>query len=188
VRRVASLIASAALLLAATGCTSLQGTGDKGFVSGDRSIHQVVPADRGQPIELTGKDLDGRSLSLASLRGKPTVINVWGSWCTSCRAEAPYLVAAHQRLGDAAHFVGIDVRDGGTSQAKAYEAHFGTTWPSYYSNGGKALLSFPGVLTPNTLPATVVLDAEGRVAASVVGEVPSALTLVELVRDAARHG
>lgn len=187
-RRVALLIASAALLLSATGCTSLQGTGNKGFVSGDGSIRQVVPADRGQPITLTGKDLDGKPLSLAPLRGKPTVVNVWGAWCTFCRAEAPYLVAAHRQLGDSAHFVGIDVRDSGTAQAKAYEAHFGTTWPSYFSDGGEALLSFPGVLTPNTVPATVVLDAQGRVAASVIGELPSALTLVELVQDVARHG
>jgi thiol-disulfide isomerase/thioredoxin len=188
VRRVAPLIASLALLPAVTGCTSLRGTNSEGVYTGRQAVHEVASADRGRPIELTGKDLDGRPLSLASLRGKPTVVNVWGSWCTSCRAEAPYLVAAHQQLGSKAHFVGIDVRDGGTSQAKAYEAHFGTTWPSYYSNGGEALLSFPGVLTPNTVPATVVLDAQGRVAASVVGEVPSALTLVELVRDAARHG
>jgi thiol-disulfide isomerase/thioredoxin len=188
VRRVAPLIASVAFLLSATGCTSPQGTGDKGFVSGDGSIHQVVAADRGEPIALTGKDLDGHPLSLESLRGKPIVVNVWGSWCTSCRAEAPFLVSAHQQLGDTAHFVGIDVRDAGTSQAKAYEAHFGTTWPSYYSDGGEALLSFPGVLTPNTVPATVVLDAQGRVAVSVIGEVPSALTLVQLVQDVARHG
>jgi thiol-disulfide isomerase/thioredoxin len=157
-------------------------------VSGDGSIHEVSVTDRGQPIELTGKDLDGKPLALASFRGKPTVVNVWGSWCTSCRHEAPFLVAAHQQLGDAAHFVGIDVRDPGTAQAKAYEAHFGNTWPSYYSDGGEALLSFPGVLTPNTVPATVVLDAQGRVAATVIGEVPSALTLVLLVKHVERHG
>jgi thiol-disulfide isomerase/thioredoxin len=188
VRRVSLPLALAATLLAATGCTSLQGTGDKNFVTGDGTIHEVAAADRGQPIELTGKDLDGRPLSLATFRGKPTVVNVWGSWCTSCRAEAPFLAAASKQLGDTAQFVGIDVRDPGTAQAKAYEAHFGTTWPSYYSDGGEALLSFRGVLTPNTIPATVVLDAQGRVAASVIGEVPSALTLVQLVQDAASHG
>ncbi|MGA8247969.1 MAG: TlpA disulfide reductase family protein [Nocardioides sp.] len=185
---MALLIASAAVLPAAAGCSSLQGTGNKGFVTGDGSIHQVASADRGRPVSLTGKDLDGRPLSLASFRGKPSVVNVWGSWCTSCRAEAPLLVAAHRQLGDTAHFVGIDVRDPGTAQAKAYESHFGTTWPSYWSKGGEALLSFPGVLTPNTIPATVVLDARGRVAASFIGEIPSALTLVEIVRDVARRG
>lgn len=187
-RRASLPIALAALLLAATGCTSLQGTGDTNFVPGDGTIHELASSDRGQPIELTGTDLDGQPLSLATFRGKPTVVNVWGSWCTSCRAEAPFLTDAKKQLGDTAQFVGIDVRDGGTAQAKAYEAHFGTTWPSYYSKGGEALLSFHGVLTPNTIPATVVLDAQGRVAASVIGEVPSALTLVQLVQDAASHG
>jgi thiol-disulfide isomerase/thioredoxin len=186
--RARSLVAAAGLLLAVTGCTSLQGTGDKGFVTGDGAVKQIAPADRGEPIRLEGSDLDGKPLSLATSRGKPTVVNVWGSWCTSCRAEVPYLVAARKQLGDTAQFLGIDVRDPGTSQAKAYEAHFGTTWPSYYSPGGKALLAFRGVLTPNTIPATLVLDAQGRVAASVIGEVPSALTLVQLVQDAGSDG
>ncbi|MDX6357536.1 MAG: hypothetical protein QOH37_590 [Nocardioidaceae bacterium] len=186
--RVGLLVAAAGLLLAATGCTSLQGTGDKGFVTGGGAVKQIAPADRGEPVTLEGSDLDGKPLSLATSRSKPTVVNVWGSWCTSCRAEAPFLVAAQKQLGDTARFVGIDVRDPGTSQAKAYEAHFGTTWPSYYSPSGKALLAFRGVLTPNTIPATLVLDARGRVAASVIGEVPSALTLVQLVQDAGSDG
>jgi thiol-disulfide isomerase/thioredoxin len=186
--RVGPLVATAGLLLAVTGCTSLQGAGDKGFVTGDQSYHEVAVADRGEPITLEGTDLDGKPLSLESLRGQPTVVNVWGSWCTSCRAEAPFLVAAQKQLGDTAQFVGIDVRDTGASQAKAYEAHFGTSWTSYYSPSGKALLAFPGVLTPNTIPATLVLDSQGRVAASVIGEVPSALTLVELVQQVVRHG
>jgi thiol-disulfide isomerase/thioredoxin len=187
--RARLLVAVAGLLLAVTGCTSLQGTGDKGFVDGNGAVRQIDAAQRGDAITLDGQDLDGKPLSLATFRGKPTVVNVWGSWCTSCRAEAPFLVAARKQLGDTAQFVGIDVRDPGTAQAKAYEAHFGTTWPSYYSPSGKALLSFPGVLTPNTIPATLVLDAQGRVAASVIGEVPSTLTLVQLVQDAAgSHG
>ena len=98
------------------------------------------------------------------------------------------LVAAAKQLGHRANFVGIDIRDPSTAQAKAYDAHFGTTWPSYYSDGGEALLAFPGVLTPNTVPATVVLDARGRVTASVIGQIPSALTLVQLVQDVVRHG
>jgi thiol-disulfide isomerase/thioredoxin len=186
--RARLLVAAAGLLLTVTGCTSLQGTGDKGFVTGNGTVRQIDTADRGDAIKLEGTDLDGRPFSLATLRGKPTVVNVWGSWCTSCRAEAPYLVAAQKQLGDTAQFVGIDARDTGTAQAKAYAAHFGTTWPSYYSPGGRALLAFPGVLTPNTIPATLVLDAQGRVAASVIGVVPSALTLVQLVQDAGSRG
>ena len=75
------LVAVAGLLLTATGCTSLQGTGNKGYVSGDGAIRQIAVADRGDPVTLAGKDLEGRPLSLATMRGKPTVVTVWGAWC-----------------------------------------------------------------------------------------------------------
>jgi thiol-disulfide isomerase/thioredoxin len=183
-----ALAAAAGLLLAATGCTSLQGTGDKGYVSGDGAIRQIAVADRGDPVALSGKDLDGRPLSLASMRGKPTVVNVWGAWCADCHAESPYVVAAAKELGVTAHFVGIDSRDSGTSQGKSFESRYGLTWPSLYSPGGEALLSFPGVITPNSVPATVVLDAQGRPAAAINGAVPSTRTLVEMVRQVAQGG
>jgi thiol-disulfide isomerase/thioredoxin len=190
-RRLTSLLAAAALLLpvsAVSACTSLQGTGDKGYVTGDGTIRQIASSDRTDPIALTGEDLDGRSLSLESLRGKPTVVTVWGSWCASCHKETPYLVAAQKRLGDKVNFVGIDSRDNGTAQAKSYNARYGVTWPSFFSPGGEALLAFPGVLAPNSVPATVVLDAQGRPAADISGAIPSSLTLVELVQDVLRNG
>ena len=137
---------------------------------------------------LTGKDLDGRPLSLASMRGKPTVVTVWGAWCADCHQEAPYVVAAAKQLGSTAHVVGIDSRDPGTSQAKAFQTRYGVSWPSFYSPGGEALLAFPGVITPNSVPATVVLDAQGRPAAAINGSVPSTRTLVEMVRQVAQGG
>jgi thiol-disulfide isomerase/thioredoxin len=186
--RVRLLVAVAGILLTATGCTSLQGTGDKGFVDGNGAVRQIDAAQRGDAISLDGKDLDGRPISLASMRGKPTVVTVWVSWCTACRKDSPFLVAAQEQLGDRAHFVGIDSRDPGTAQAKAYNANFHITWPSFYSPGGEALLAFPGILTPNSVPTTVILDSAGRPAATISGAVPSTLTLVELVQDVIRHG
>jgi len=97
-------------------------------------------------------------------------------------------VEAQKKLGDRVNFVGIDSRDAGTAQAKAYNQRFGIGWPSFFSPGGEALLAFPGVLTPNSVPATVVLDAQGRAAADINGGVPSTLTLVQLVQDVVRHG
>jgi thiol-disulfide isomerase/thioredoxin len=184
------LLALAAVLVAvgATGCTSLQGTGDKGYVTGDGAIRTIPPSERGDAISLSGKDLDGRPISLDSMRGKPTVVTVWGSWCASCRKDSPYLVAAQRKLGDHVNFVGIDSRDAGSAQAKAYNQRFGIGWPSFFSPGGEALLAFPGVLTPNSVPATVVLDARGRPAVDINGGVPSALTLVQLVQDVVRDG
>ena len=187
-RRARAIVAAAGLLLAATGCSSLQGTGDKGYVSGDGAIRQIDVADRGSAIGLTGQDLDGKPLTLASMRGKPTVVTVWGSWCADCHRESPYVVAAAKQLGSTAHFVGIDSRDPGTAQAKAFQSRYGITWPSFYSPGGEAMLSFPGVLSPNSVPATVVLDAQGRPAAAINGGVPSTRTLVDMVRQVAQGG
>ena len=174
-----------ACLLAATGCSSLQGTGDKGYVSGDGTVRLVDAVDRDEPVELSGDDLDGKPLDLADLHGKPTVVVVWGAWCVDCRAEAPDLVDAARRLDGTAHFVGIDVRDGSPEQAKSFVRRFEVPYRSVYSPDGQALLQFQGTLSPRTIPSTVVLDGDGRVAASIIGQIPSTTTLVDLVKDVA---
>ena len=177
------LAAGLACLLLLTGCTSLSGTGDQGFVTSDGSVKEVAVADRGDPISLAGRDLDGKDLDLASFRGKPVVAVVWGSWCTPCRAEAPDVVGAAKELGDKAQFVGINIRDGSTEQASSFVRRFDVPYPSYYSPDGRALLAFRGTLTPNSIPSFVVLDRQGRVAASIIGQLPSRTTLVDVVKD-----
>jgi thiol-disulfide isomerase/thioredoxin len=165
------------------GCSSLQGTGDKGFVTGAGKVVQVEPGGRGDPVTLTGRDLEGDRLSTADFRGKPVVAVVWGSWCAPCRAEAPDVVAAANELGNRAQFVGINIRDSSTEQARSFVRTFEVPYPSYFSPDGEAMLAFSGTLTPNSIPSFVVLDAEGRVAASIIGELPSRTTLVEVVED-----
>ena len=124
-------------------------------------------------------------MSIQDLRGKPAVVVVWGSWCAPCRKEAPWVVEAAAELADDAQFVGINLRDAGIAQAQAFERAFDVPFPSFYSPDGEATLAFPGVLGPRTIPAFVVLDAEGRVAASFIGPLPSKQTLVEVTQDVA---
>ena len=166
----------------------MTGTGDTGFVTGAGNVTEVPPADRGDAVALTGQDLEGQDLDLADFRGKPVVAVVWGSWCTPCRAEAPEVVAAAEQLGDRAQFVGINIRDPSTDQAASFVRRFEVPYPSFYSPDGRALLAFPGTLTPNSIPSFVVLDGEGRVAASIIGKLPSTTTLVEVTRDVAADG
>jgi thiol-disulfide isomerase/thioredoxin len=154
-------------------------------VTGDGSVREVPAADRDAAVSLSGKDLDGKALSLDSFRGKPVVVVVWGSWCTPCRAEAPDVVAAARELGARAQFVGINIRDASPEQAKAFVRSFEVPYPSIFSPKGDALLAFSGTLTPNSIPSFVVLDGDGRVAASIIGELPSTTTLVEVVSDVA---
>lgn len=148
-------------------------------------ISTVAVDARDEAISFAGESLDGEPLAVEDFRGKPTVVVVWWSGCPPCRKEAPWVVGAADELGDDVHFVGINIRDSGTAQARAYERKFGVEFPSFSSPGGEAMLAFPGVLGPRTIPAFVVLDADGRVAASILGSLPSQQTLVDLATDVA---
>ena len=130
-------------------------------------------------------------MSVQDFRGKPLIVVVWGSWCPPCRAEAPQVIAAAQELGDRAQVVGINTRDASQVAPQAFVRRIGIDYPSFFSPGGEALLAFPGVLGPRTIPAFVVLDAGGRIAASIIGRLPSTQTLVDLtetVVDETRDG
>lgn len=170
------------LLLA--GCSSLEGTGDKGYIEGDGQVSQIKPGDREDPIDLSGDGLDGEEIDLADRRGKATVLVVWASWCSPCRAEAGDVADAAEELEGTAHFVGINTRDD-ESRANAFVRSKRVPYPSIYDQDGEAMLAFPGTLTPRTIPAFVVLDKQGRVAASIIGQLPSTLTLVQLAEEVA---
>ncbi len=167
-----------ALVLA--GCSAATGAGtpvdqpDQNYVSGSGAITEVAPADRGDPIELSGQTLDGDTLDLAGLRGQVVVVNVWGSWCPPCRKEAPVLKAVSDDLAptkdsDVA-FVGIDTRDSDAA-ASAFVDNVGLSYPNVVDPDGVLLLAFHGDINPQAIPSTLVLDRQGRVAARVVGEV-----------------
>jgi len=172
------------LLGSLVGCSSLQGTGDKGYITGEGRVVEVGLAEREDAIELTGDDLQGDPVDVADFRGKPVVVTVWGSWCAPCRAEADEVAAVARQYDGKAQFVGINIRDANQAQGEAFERAHDLSFPSIFSPGGDTLLSFPGTLTASTIPAFVVLDAEGRVAASIIGPLPSQGTLETLVEDA----
>ena len=181
-RRLAAAVLGCLL---AAGCTSVGATGDKGYISGDGTVRRLPAAERSEPVRFAGVDLSGRPLDLAALRGRPVVAVVWGSWCPPCRAEAPEVAEAARELRGRATFVGINVRDPSAAAARAFERTFDLPYRSFHAFDGQALLAFEGTLSPVTIPAFVVLDDRGRIAASIIGELPSRGTLVSLVEDVA---
>ncbi|GGO73353.1 TlpA family protein disulfide reductase [Nocardioides deserti] len=186
---VAAVAVFAGLVLA--GCTQTEGTGEKGFISGD-GIVTVLPVAEREPVpDLAGRTLDGQALALAEYgAGKTVVINVWGSWCGPCRAEADDLVEADAELPDngenAVAFLGINVRDPSIAAAEAFVREFGIAYPSIVDEG-EVLLAFSDTLPANAIPSTVVIDDQGRVAASIIGETTKA-TLVGVVDEVQAGG
>jgi thiol-disulfide isomerase/thioredoxin len=187
--RAVPLALGLACLLALAGCSNDVGSsGNQGYVAGKGIITSVKAADRKQPGAVSGRTLDGEQVSLADFRGKVVVVNVWGSWCGPCRAEAPMLAQASRELaGKGVVFLGIDSRDPSKDAAKAFVRRFDIPYPSLYDQQGATLLAFHGTLTPNAVPSTVVVDPQGRVAGSVLGNL-SRTTLDDLVEDARSGG
>jgi thiol-disulfide isomerase/thioredoxin len=183
---VPAVVASLVLL---AGCGSDVGSsGDQGYVAGKGIITSLAVEDRKAPAEVSGTTIDGKPISLSDYRGKVVVVNVWGSWCPPCRAEAPMLAEAARELEDQdVAFLGIDSRDPSEAAARAFVRRFDIPYPSIYDQQGSTLLAFRGTLTLNSIPSTVVVDAKGRVAGSVLGEI-SRTTLDGLVEDARSDG
>jgi len=176
-----------AVVALTAGCGSDLGkTGDNGFAYGNGTITVLPVADRKAPGRVSGTTLEGAKVSLSAYRGKVVVINVWGSWCGPCRSEADDLrVAAKELMGEDVVFLGINTRDNSRETALAFETRHQMPYSSIFDPGGRTLLAFHRTLSPNAIPSTVVIDANGKVAASIIGEITSAITLVDLVEDIA---
>lgn len=181
-RLILPLVVALAVL---TACGDTEGTNDGGYISGDGQVTQYAADDRGEPVELSGTTLDDEKLDVADLRGRPVVVNVWWSGCGPCREEMPMLQETHQKLGDDVAFVGVNTRDNSKANGRSFERYYGVKYPSIYSPDGEAVRALARHIPPQTIPATLVLDPEGRVAARIQGAIPSQTTLEEIIEDAA---
>ncbi|MDH6517295.1 peroxiredoxin [Streptomyces sp. SAI-208] len=169
--RTALLTAGAAVAALTLSACSSGGTsgggGDTNFVMGADGISTAEQGDRGAVPDLSGKTVDGGQLDVADYKGKVVVLNMWGSWCAPCRAEAPNLEAVYQQLkGKGVQFVGVNTRDTSVQNARAFEKDMGITFPSLYDPTGKLMLRFSkGTLNPQAVPSTLVIDRDGKIAA-----------------------
>ncbi|MFJ6793169.1 TlpA family protein disulfide reductase [Streptomyces sp. NPDC091268] len=173
-------VAVAGCLYAASGAASgtADATGGAGAVT-VRAMSAAAVADsavRPAAPDLAGADLDGQPVSLAALRGEVVVVNVWGSWCGPCRAEADDLRRLGARTGDrGVRFLGINTRDRDRAAARSFVRAHGLGFPSLHDPDGELLLRFPpALLNPQTIPSTLVIDRGGRVAVSIGGPVTEA--------------
>lgn len=191
--RLAAALAVAAL--AVTGCSSdplaeqyRSGSG-QGYISGDGAYTVFAPEERGEPIAFEAPLDTGGTFSTDDVAGHVYVVNFWYASCPPCRVEAPDLEALYQQFsteqgGEGVSFIGINTRDA-AAQSLAFADEFGISYPSVIdAKGGAARLAFAGKIAPTATPSTLVIDAQGRVAARISGIVSEPSTLRSMITDA----
>jgi len=191
--RLLAIATIAASALTLTGCASndplasqYRAGDNKNYIAGDGTVTEFALADRGAAVDWQGTLAGGNRLSSANLSGVVTVLNFWYAGCAPCRAEAPDLVAIAKHFPKV-QFVGVNVRDA-AGTAQAFERKFKINWPSILdSDSGSVVLAFTGIVTPQAVPTTLVIDRKGRVAARVLGRIEPA-TLRALIKRVVDEG
>lgn len=191
--RLAAALAVAALAL--TGCSSdplaeqyRSGSG-QGYISGDGAYTVIAAGDRSEPVTFEGALDSGGSISTDELAGQVYVVNFWYAGCPPCRVEAADLEALYQEFADeqggaGVPFIGVNIRDK-APQSLAFAEEFGVTYPSILDvEDGSVRLAFAGQVAPTAVPTTLVVDAQGRVAARISGLVSEPSTLRAMISDA----
>ncbi len=120
----------------------------------------------GKPApEFVLRDFAGAAVDLASLRGKPVVVNFWASWCQPCVAEHPLLVAAAERYDGEVAFVGVVPSEDTAEGVERFTQRFGRWGPVYHDADGKVSIAY-GVFK---LPETYFVSSDGTIVSKVAG-------------------
>ena len=159
--KIISALLVSTLLLTSCGTTTPKSVGNGKVIS-----CSTIATDENKTSGITLECLDGNSkVLLESIKG-PAIINVWGSWCTPCREEMPYLreLAATGKV----QIIGIDVEEKSMEAARKFVVEQGMTWPNLYDKDGSTKSSFGmGV------PITWYLNSKSEVAYKHIGVLKS---------------
>ena len=153
------------VLVGCSGTTEVERAGRFAFVSpGGLSVLTYPEGERGTIGEISGPDvMSEATIALSDYPDTVIVLNVWGSWCGPCRAEADSLNTAATASKDLpVQFIGINVRD---NRDAAADFHRGkqVPYPSIFDPSMRTLLAIQGFPT-SSIPSTIILDRQHRVA------------------------
>ncbi|GAA6282794.1 TlpA family protein disulfide reductase [Enterocloster bolteae] len=125
----------------------------------------VIEFKPGMPIkegvqapDFTGELIDGTSITLSELQGKPVIINFWATWCGPCVKEMPAFERLKDDFGDKIGIIAVNCGDD-AGTVKDFVEENGYTFPVVLDEEYSISMLYP----TNSIPYTVVVDAEGKV-------------------------
>jgi cytochrome c biogenesis protein CcmG/thiol:disulfide interchange protein DsbE len=129
------------------------------------SLQPIWPDAVGASPRLAAAVRRGR-VTVADLAGRPTIVNVFASWCGPCKDEAPILAAASRRYTGRIQFIGLDYHDF-ESDGRALLRRYGSDYVALHDGDGNVSNRW-GV---TGVPETYVLDPTGHIVAHVASAV-----------------
>ena len=159
------------LVLLLSGCSKTEPAAQSVEVVSCASVTRDESVVKGIDLEC----VDGSpGAVIESLRG-PMILNVWGSWCTTCLDEMPEFVSFYSKAKGKVQLVGVAVEEASLANSQRFIEENGMTWPNYYDRDNKTRGYFGmGV------PVTWFIDASGNAAYKKIGVIKSASELVAL--------
>lgn len=145
--------------------TEKNGTGTEKQEGAADQVDGVIEFKPGMPIkegvqapDFTGELIDGTSITLSELQGKPVIINFWATWCGPCVKEMPAFERLKDDFGDKIGIIAVNCGDD-AGTVKDFVEENGYTFPVVLDEEYSISMLYP----TNSIPYTVVVDAEGRV-------------------------
>jgi peroxiredoxin len=120
-----------------------------------------LPAGLRQAPPLVGQTLDGRTLTLEQLRGKPVLVTFWATTCPSCIEEMPHLVELYRELHpQGLEIIGVAMAYDPPEQVRALAARRQIPYPIVLDTQSQIAREFDNV---RLTPTTVLISPEGRI-------------------------
>src|SRR5436305_11323277 len=143
--------------------------------SGDQE--PLIPPDQRKPApNFILTDAKGDTINLSTYKGKVVLLDFWATWCGGCKTEIPWYMEFDAKYKDRGlAVIGVSMDEDGWKTVKPFLA-----LEKDPETGGHTAMKYPVVIGSDSLakqynltsmPMTLLIDREGRIAVSHTGMV-----------------
>ena len=143
----------------------VQSQANLGGGAGGKLTLRLLSTPTPLPASFTFHDLDGRTISSESLRGKVTIVNFWATWCPPCRAEIPDLIALQDKYRDQLQIIGVSQDETGPEGVRQFATEQRMNYPIVMSTPELERI-FTGIYA---LPTSFIIDRTAQIVQKHVG-------------------